>query len=142
MHNVGEPHATGFSTDDLQETIRIFPMTLRVARYSVPPHPPPGADPTALIWRLPVIHVEGETRGTDTDEASARVCEGTVRIIGDGAVRWSLTSSEAAGHDPEWVTESVQVGEIGSAVGLIGLWTGAEHSSTDPLGPCWAWKVA
>jgi hypothetical protein len=44
------------------------------------------------------------------------------------------TSSEATGADPEWVTESVQVGEIGSAVGIIGLWTGAEHSSTDPLG--------
>ncbi|KAJ7919037.1 hypothetical protein B0H13DRAFT_1606487 [Mycena leptocephala] len=124
------------------ETIRIFPMTLRVARYERPPRPPPGADPRALIWRLPIIHVEGESRGTDTDEDRGRVVEGTVRMIGDGAVRWSMTSSEATGADPEWVTESVQVGEIGSAVGIIGLWTGAEHSSTDPLGPCWAWKVA
>ncbi|KAF8213500.1 hypothetical protein K438DRAFT_1661674 [Mycena galopus ATCC 62051] len=141
VHNVDFSTA-GFGIDDLQETIRIFPMTLRVARYSRPPRPPVGADPKALIWRLPIIHVEGESRGTDTDETSARVVEGTVRMIGDGAVRWSMTSSEAAGADPEWVTESVQVGDIGSALGIIGMWTGAEHSSTDPLGPCWAWKVA
>jgi len=107
-----------------------------------PPSPPAGADPHALIYRLPIIHVEGESRGTDTDETSARVVAGTVRMIGDGAVRWSMTSSEAAGADAEWVTESVQCGDIGSAIGIIGLWTGAEHSSTDPLGPCWAWKVA
>ncbi|KAJ6574698.1 hypothetical protein B0H19DRAFT_1125332 [Mycena capillaripes] len=141
MHNVDIATA-GFGIDELQETIRIFPMTLRVARYSPPPRPPSGADPNELIWLLPIIHVEGESRGTDTDETSARVIEGTVRMIGDGAVRWSMTSSEATGSDPEWVTESVQVGDIGSAVGIIGLWTGAEHSSTDPLGPCWAWKVA
>ncbi|KAJ7042606.1 hypothetical protein C8F04DRAFT_1076502 [Mycena alexandri] len=141
MHNV-DIDAAGFSSDDVQETMRIFPLNLRVARYSRPPTPPAGADPQALIWRLPVIHVEGDSLGTDTDETSRRVVEGTVRMIGDGAVRWSMTSSEAAGLDPEWVTESVQVGDIGSAVGIIGLWTGAEHSSTDPLGPCWAWKVA
>ncbi|KAJ6604246.1 hypothetical protein DFH09DRAFT_1018232 [Mycena vulgaris] len=141
MHNV-DINTAGFGLDELQETIRIFPMTLRVTGYSPPPRAPPGADPTALIWRLPVIHVAGESRGTDQDEAAGRVVEGTVRMIGDGAVRWSMTSSEAAGSDPEWVTESVQVGDLGSAAGIIGLWTGAEHSSTDPLGPCWAWKVA
>ncbi|KAF7340009.1 hypothetical protein MVEN_01918600 [Mycena venus] len=144
MHNVDVATA-GFGIDEVQETIRIFPMTLRVVRYSRAPPPPAGADPHALIYRLPIIHVEGESRGTDTDETSARVVAGTVRMIGDGAVRWSMliqTSSEAAGADPEWVTESVQCGDIGSAIGIIGLWTGAEHSSTDPLGPCWAWKVA
>ncbi|KAF7367247.1 hypothetical protein MSAN_00786600 [Mycena sanguinolenta] len=142
VHNVDYATA-GFGIDPAtQETIRIFPMTLRVLRYERPPRPPAGADPRALMWRLPIIHIEGESRGTDTDETSARVVAGTVRMIGDGAVRWSMTSSEAAGADPEWVTESVQVGDIGSAIGFIGLWTGAEHSSTDPLGPCWAWKVA
>ncbi|KAJ7693655.1 hypothetical protein B0H17DRAFT_1199763 [Mycena rosella] len=141
MHNV-DIHSAGFGIDELQETIRIFPMTLRVAGYSPPPRAPPGVDLNALIWRLPVIHVTGDSRGTDTDENNGRVIEGTVRMIGDGAVRWSMTSSEAAGSDAEWVTESVQVGEFGSAAGIIGLWTGADHSSTDPLGPCWAWKVA
>lgn len=65
-------------------------MSLRIVRYSPPPRPPPGADPRALIWRLPIIHVAGESHGTDTDEVSTRVVEGTVRMIGDGAVRWSM----------------------------------------------------
>ncbi|KAJ7081970.1 hypothetical protein C8R43DRAFT_909731, partial [Mycena crocata] len=125
----------------MYETFRIFPMNLRVVRYSAPPRAPPGADPDALIWRLPVIHIEGDSRGTDQDENAGRVVEGTVRMIGDGAVRWSMVRVLVAGSDPEWVTESVQVGDIGSAMGIMGLWTGAEHSTTDPLGPCWAWKV-
>ncbi|KAJ7630508.1 hypothetical protein FB45DRAFT_915746 [Roridomyces roridus] len=134
--------SAGFGTEDIQETIRIFPMRLSVSHYSSPPRPPPGADPRAPLYRLPVIHVKGESWGTDIDEMSRRAIEGSVRMIGDGAVRWSMTSSEMAGSDPEWVTECVQVGDIGSAAGIIGLWTGAEHSATDPLGPCWAWKVA
>src|ERR1700761_5441392 len=65
--------AAGFGIDDVQETIRIFPMTLRIVRYSRPPRPPPGANPCALIYRLPIIHVAGESRGTDTDETLRRV---------------------------------------------------------------------
>lgn len=64
-------------------------------------------------------------------------------------------------EDAEWSTEGVQVGGVGSAVGVLGLWTGAEHERTDPLGrrpfwnqcyellieacfagPFWMWKVA
>jgi len=35
----------------------------------------------------------------------------------------------------------VQLGGRGSAMGVIGMWTGAEHEPSDPLGPFWAWKV-
>lgn len=41
----------------------------------------------------------------------------------------------------EWATEGVQLGGRGSAMGVIGMWTGAEHERSDPLGPFWAWKV-
>ena len=61
----------------------------------------------------------------------------------------------------EWVSEGVQVGGVASAMGVMGLWTGATHERIDPLGrytstlnldiisdeancgpgPCWAWKV-
>nr|GAT43682.1 predicted protein [Mycena chlorophos] len=136
--NVDKP---AFSQDHISETTRIFPMTLRVARYEPPPRPPHGADPNDLIWRLPIIHVVGESRGTDMDIDLRRVIEGTVRMVGDGAVRWSMTSGDMNDDRPEWVTESVQIGGIGSAIGIIGLWTGAEHSPTDPIGPCWAWKL-
>ncbi|KAJ7441846.1 hypothetical protein B0H11DRAFT_2349001 [Mycena galericulata] len=75
----------------------------------------------ALLYRLLVVHIAGASRSTETDEASACAIEGTVRMVGDGAVRWSMTSSEAAGAGPEWVTERVQVGDIGSAIDIIGL---------------------
>ncbi|KAK0499987.1 hypothetical protein EDD18DRAFT_809526 [Armillaria luteobubalina] len=136
------------STNMVAETIRVMPMSLRVSGYSKPPTPPPSYqgssdDPlSSLVYTLPIIHVEGESRGSDLDDAAHRQIRGTVRMIGDGAVRWSLTSSEAGIQDPEWVTESVQIGQVGSAMGMIGMWTGVDHSRSDPIGPCWAWKVS
>lgn len=103
-----------------------------------------------LCYRLPIIHIEGESRGSDEDANMRRYVSGTVRMMGDGSVRWSMVdhllplellsyfahqiSSEAFGVQPEWVTESVQLGHIGSVMGVIGLWTGATHLKTDPVG--------
>ncbi|KAK0194232.1 hypothetical protein F5146DRAFT_926440, partial [Armillaria mellea] len=136
------------STNMVAETIRVMPMSLTVSGYSKPPTPPPGYQGSSdnplssLVYTLPVIHVEGESRGSDLDDTAHRQIRGTVRMIGDGAVRWSLTSSEAGIQDPEWVTESVQIGQVGSAMGMIGMWTGVDHSRSDPIGPCWAWKIS
>ncbi|KAF5378058.1 hypothetical protein D9615_007507 [Tricholomella constricta] len=107
--------------DDLCETIRLFPMTLRVAGYSKPPQPDPdemaSREVENLVWKLPVIHIEGEARGSDVDSDSiVRKVKGTVRMIRDGAVRWSLTSSFPDEQAPEWSTEGIQIGSIGSAV--------------------------
>ena len=60
----------------------------------------------------------------------------------------------------EWLSDGVQVGGVASAMGVLGLWTGAQHERMDPLGaslsfrrqlrpytnglipgPCWCWKV-
>ncbi|GLB43061.1 hypothetical protein LshimejAT787_1205100 [Lyophyllum shimeji] len=137
----------GYTGDDLGETIRFFPMTLRVAGYSKPPIPDPSEpirEVDSLMWKLPVIHVEGESRGSDLEHDSqiVRKVKGTVRMIRDGVVRWSMTSSYPDEDVPEWATEGIQIGSVGSAVGILGMWTGAEHASTDPLGPAWAWKIA
>lgn len=75
--------------------MRIFPMTLRVSGYSKPPDPDPLYEPSSrelesLVWKLPVIHVVGESTGSDIDADVVRQVGGTVRMIGDGAVRWSL----------------------------------------------------
>lgn len=51
------------------------------------------------------------------------------------------TLSRAGDQGPEWCTEGIQIGALGSALGVIGLWTGATHARTDPLGPFWLWKV-
>ena len=34
----------------------------------------------------------------------------------------------------EWSSEAVQLGGVGSAMGSIGLWTGANHEPDDPIG--------
>ncbi|KAF5349791.1 hypothetical protein D9758_010186 [Tetrapyrgos nigripes] len=98
-----------------------------------------------LVYTLPIIHITGKYSGS---QHVIRVARGTVRMIGDGAVRWSLidiSGQVTSDHDPgreEWVTEAVQLGGIGSALGIAGMWTGAMHEKGDPLGPTWAWKIA
>ena len=69
-------------------------MTLRVSKYSWPAPPtfPSGSNSThASTSRLPTIHVEGEMAGIDQEVI--RYLKGTVSMIGDGAVRWSLVCS-------------------------------------------------
>ncbi|KAK0205209.1 hypothetical protein DFS33DRAFT_1326610 [Desarmillaria ectypa] len=84
------------STTMVAETIRVMPLSLRVSGYSKPPAPPPDYQGSSdnplssLVYTLPIIHVEGESRGSDLDDAAHRQIRGTVRMIGDGAVRWSL----------------------------------------------------
>jgi hypothetical protein len=34
----------------------------------------------------------------------------------------------------EWSTEGVQIGDVKSAMGVLGLWTGAQHDPMDPIG--------
>jgi len=74
-------------------------MTLRVSGYSPPPDPEPGstldtANPRSalesLVYTLPVIYLEGESRGSDVDSTVLRKVKGTVRMIADGAIRWTL----------------------------------------------------
>ncbi|KAJ3931729.1 MAG: hypothetical protein NXY57DRAFT_857110, partial [Lentinula lateritia] len=115
----------------IEETCRVFPMTLRVVGFSRVPVP--TYDP--LVYALPVIHVVGEFRGSDVNESVARRARGTVRMIGDRAIRWNLISSEVSTPErDEWVMEGVQVGDIGSAMGIVGMWTGANHERGDPIG--------
>ena len=33
----------------------------------------------------------------------------------------------------EWVSEGIQVGGVASAMGILGMWTGAQHERMDPL---------
>ncbi|THV06337.1 hypothetical protein K435DRAFT_773301 [Dendrothele bispora CBS 962.96] len=159
-------------SEDIQETCVVFPMDLIIIGYShaKPPHALPSTAPSPstekgkgkgkasaqdqdidsneyksrssynpLVYTLPIIHVTGKYSGT---QHIIRVAQGTVRMIGDGAVRWSLITSDAGTGREEWVMEGVQIGGIGSALGVAGMWTGAQHERGDPLGPTWAWKIA
>ncbi|KAJ8489022.1 hypothetical protein ONZ45_g13737 [Pleurotus djamor] len=128
-----------------------FPLTLRVTGYLPPPALPPNylgstrsplTEAEALVYKLPIILVEGQAVGSDHHPSEERVMKGSIRMIGDGAVRWTMKSRIVGTNRTEWVTEGIQMGAIGSALGVMGLWTGPEHQRHDPLGPWWMWKVS
>lgn len=49
-------------------------------------------------------------------------------------MRYKQFSSVEGADVDEWVSEGVQVGGVGSAMGFLGMWTGAQHERMDPLG--------
>ena len=138
--------ARQFNDPNLQEAVRIVPMRLRVASYS--PCPIPG------YAHRPTIHVVGETAGP-AGSGSIRKMKGTVGMIADGNIRWNLVCCARYSRDlascsdtasevqyscvdetgpAEWVTEGIQIGEATSGMGVLGMWTGAQHERMDPLG--------
>ena len=72
-----------FEDPYLTEAVRITSMRLRVKAYS--------ASRIRKYAHLPTIHIEGEMASNFPDPS--RKVEGTVCIIGDGSVRWTLVST-------------------------------------------------
>ncbi|KAI0631740.1 hypothetical protein C8Q77DRAFT_1159486 [Trametes polyzona] len=133
LHNFFMQLSGEFDDSRMGEAVRIVGMTLRAQSYS--PAEVPGYE------HLPTIHVVGQSAGASSGGPPRRI-HGTVGVIADGSVRWNLFSSIEGGEVDEWVSEGVQIGGIGSRMGVLGMWTGAQHERMDPLGPTWAWKVA
>ncbi|KAH7911253.1 hypothetical protein BJ138DRAFT_1113354 [Hygrophoropsis aurantiaca] len=129
-----------FLEENMNEVSRVMPTALRVARYSEAPLPPNNSPTDPRL--PPVIHFEGESIGTDTSLNDLRKVTGTVGVIGDGAVRWTMEFTVPGSDEPLWSSEGIQIGPPGSACGILGMWTGAQHERRDPLGPFWMWKVA
>ncbi|TFK46293.1 hypothetical protein OE88DRAFT_1739579 [Heliocybe sulcata] len=132
LNNLHAP-ATRYSSPTLQEAMRIIPLQLHIERYTRNEEFPDRPD----------IHVEGQAAGPDH---TMRRVWGVVGMIGsgeEGEVRWNLIHCRRDGDQwqDEWAMEGVQVGGEGSAMGVLGMWTGAGHERTDPLGPSWMWKV-
>ncbi|KAI0776991.1 hypothetical protein BD413DRAFT_468416 [Trametes elegans] len=129
LHNLsGE-----FEDPHLAEAVRIVTMTLRITSYERSALP--------QYAHLPTIHFVGQTTGGSTS-GQPRSVKGSVGIVADGSVRWTVqVTSVEGGEVDEWVMEGVQVGGVASAMGVLGMWTGAHHERMDPLGPFWAWKV-
>ncbi|KAI0296774.1 hypothetical protein B0F90DRAFT_1927184 [Multifurca ochricompacta] len=130
LGNNAQPLSRRFSNPALYEVMRIIPLTLRITHYTRAPPAWPGR---------PTIHVSGNWHTSTSPPELARV-RGTVEMTASGDVRWTLVSFREDGEG-EWASEGVQLGGRGSAMGVIGMWTGAEHEPSDPLGPFWAWKV-
>ncbi|KAM5532007.1 hypothetical protein V8D89_014341 [Ganoderma adspersum] len=129
-----------FQDPQLDEAWIIVPMFLRITGYSAPslPH---------LFPDRPTIHIAGEMGGGgwvgsfDGADEDVRRVHGTVSMLPDGNVRWSTTSTAPGSNEDEWASESVQLGGVGSAMGALGMWTGAFHEDGDPLGVIWQWRV-
>lgn len=47
---------------------------------------------------------------------------------------WSQYSIIDDDGTAEWVSEGIQIGQVKSAMGILGMWTGADHDRTDPIG--------
>ncbi|KZS99586.1 uncharacterized protein LAESUDRAFT_773707, partial [Laetiporus sulphureus 93-53] len=61
--------------------------------------------------------------------------KGAVRALADGSIRWTIITGQHDGDPDEWTSESVQIGGVTSAsMGVLGIWTGAQHEKSDPLG--------
>ena len=137
-------------------------MAIYITGYSQSPIPP-----GSTTHPLSTIHVEGESIGSDRSQYDVRRVKGTVGMIGDGAICWSLVSrtqffasccytlhtyytnakcdskvsSPPGSCEPQWSKEAVQIGGPGAALGLLGLWTGTLHEEPDPLGECCCFAV-
>jgi hypothetical protein len=78
------------------------PVSFSVQGYERPPTCPTtaagndsdndgsGSHCISLIYQLPIIHIAGQAIDPDTENDFHWKIKGTVRMIGGGAVRWSL----------------------------------------------------
>ncbi|KAI0020949.1 hypothetical protein F4780DRAFT_739541 [Xylariomycetidae sp. FL0641] len=117
------------------EATRIIYMRLEVTRIA-PPGPDDGQE-------LPVVHFRGVSRSIDSrssDDNAHSDIRGTVRLTPEGEVHWT-TFSVFAGVK-RWRSESIQVGGVRSARGVIGNWFDVDYDAHGPAGPTAFWKIS
>ncbi|KAI0972640.1 hypothetical protein F4678DRAFT_428859 [Xylaria arbuscula] len=91
---------------------------------------------------LPVVHFKGVSRSLDQsfDENADSDLRGTVRLTPEGEVRW--TTFSIFGGVERWRSESVQVGGVRSAKGVLGHWFDKDFDPRGPAGPTAFWKIS
>ncbi|TFK76733.1 hypothetical protein BDN72DRAFT_829885 [Pluteus cervinus] len=127
-----------FEDPRFREATKLIEVKLRiVSRQAMRFHLPPSTDRLAgPDPRYPPLCFSGSAKGVQGNEA---VIEGMVRMGVDGVARWQFVSV----YDgyTQWSSDGIQVGNVGSAMGVVGVWTTALHDQGDPVGPFWLWKV-
>ncbi|KAI0482535.1 hypothetical protein GGR56DRAFT_192501 [Xylariaceae sp. FL0804] len=119
---------------EAHEATRLITMKLTVTRVE-PPGPGDGQG-------QPVVHFEGISRALDhgfDDNANSDI-RGAVRLTPEGEVRW--TTFSVFNGEERWRSESVQVGGIGSAKGILGNWFDKDFDEQGPAGPTAFWKIS
>ncbi|KAI0523685.1 hypothetical protein F5B22DRAFT_409150 [Xylaria bambusicola] len=91
---------------------------------------------------LPVVHFKGVSRSLDQsfDENADSDLRGIVRLTPEGEVRW--TTFSIFGGVERWRSESVQVGGVKSAKGVLGHWFDKDFDPRGPAGPTAFWKIS
>ncbi|KAI0160416.1 hypothetical protein GGR57DRAFT_499824 [Xylariaceae sp. FL1272] len=119
---------------DYGEATRLIFMSIFVTAVE-PPGPEDGQD-------LPVVHFKGVSRSADRsfDDNADSDLRGTVRLTPEGEVRW--TTYSIFGGVERWRSESVQVGGVKSAKGVLGHWFDKDFDPRGPAGPTAFWKVS
>ncbi|TFK36787.1 hypothetical protein BDQ12DRAFT_736537 [Crucibulum laeve] len=84
----------------------------------------------------PPLYFSGSSKGVNGNEA---IVEGFVRMGKDGKVHWQFMTIYDS--SPQWSSTGIQIGDTGSAMGVVGVWTTVAHDQDDPVGPFWLWKV-
>ncbi|CCM06401.1 uncharacterized protein FIBRA_08661 [Fibroporia radiculosa] len=130
------PRDPSFFDDDYVEAIRPVELRLDVLDPAAAAAKASTAGIETVDARYPPTFFKGVSRGSHNSDA---VVEGTVYLLADGAIRWTFVTK----YDGlmQWSAEAVQVGNVCSAAGVAGIWTGAFHDEGDPAGPFWMWKV-
>ncbi|KAI8624253.1 hypothetical protein F5Y19DRAFT_320085 [Xylariaceae sp. FL1651] len=125
---------------DVGEATRLILMRIFVTAVE-PPGPEDGQD-------LPVVHFKGVSRSldhsfdenADSDIRGITLLRGSVRLTPEGEVRW--TTFSIFGGVERWRSESVQVGGVKSAKGVLGHWFDKDYDPRGPAGPTAFWKIS
>ncbi|KAH7104718.1 hypothetical protein BKA62DRAFT_693176 [Auriculariales sp. MPI-PUGE-AT-0066] len=110
-----------FKQTDFREAVRFIRVEMKVERTSYNSENP----------KYPRLHVIGRSSQIGGTESYGRL-QGDVWLTTNGVVRWQFLTN--IGSNPQWRSEAVQVGGIGSGIGVAGLWTGVDHREDDPVG--------
>ncbi|CAJ2512352.1 Uu.00g053670.m01.CDS01 [Anthostomella pinea] len=125
---------------DVGEATRLILMRVVVTKIE-PPGPEDGQE-------LPVVYFKGVSRSLDDsyDENANSDLRGTIQVRGcvrltrEGEVRWT-TFSVFAGME-RWRSESIQLGGVKSAKGVLGNWFDKDFDPRGPAGPTAFWKIS
>ena len=137
--DTGPRDTSVFEDEDFAEAMRVLTVDLHVTSIEPISTPIPSSSSSSapLSFHRPRINFEGVSEGGTPNESNVVGFVESNPNTGD--IRWRLVSVY---HGEErWASEGVQVGGVGSAMGVIGNWSGVHHAEGDPAGPFWFWKV-
>ncbi|KAL1697509.1 hypothetical protein GGG16DRAFT_41524 [Schizophyllum commune] len=141
LHAEGARDLSFFDRPAFREAVRLLSVDLQVIDREAIEAPLPefigvyGNPPADFPY--PPIFFNGVS---ETADGGHLHLEGCVMMGIDGTVRWYFQVSSIGG-ELQWSSRGVQVGGVGSATGVVGIWTTTTHEVGDPAGPYWQWKV-